>query len=153
TPFVERANDGYVVLSYTARGFHASCGSVASRDPDPTLADPTVCAERGWIHLADARFEGHDTQHLAGLLADEGLVIPDKIGVTGISYGGGQSMLLAALKDRVMLPDGTLVPWRSPGGQDMRIAAAAPIIGWSDLAYALVPSGRTLDYRVQNRYG
>jgi len=153
SPFVDRANDGYVVLSYTARGFHASCGSVASRDPDPTLADPTVCAERGWIHLADARFEGRDTQYLAGLLADEGLVIPDRIGVTGVSYGGGQSMILAALRNRVMMPDGTLVPWQSSGGLDMAIAAAGPLIPWSDLAYSLVPNGRTLDYRTANPYG
>lgn len=35
----------------------------------------------------------------------------------------------------------------------MRIAAAAPKIGWSDLAYALVPTGRTLDFRARNPYG
>jgi len=33
----------------------------------------------------------------------------------------------------------------------MEIAAAAPRIGWSDLAYALVPTGRTLDYRSRAR--
>ena len=70
-----------------------------------------------------------------------------RIGVTGASYGGGQSLMLATLRDRTMLPDGRLVPWRSPEGKPMRIAAAAPKIGWSDLAYALVPTGRTLDYR------
>ena len=35
----------------------------------------------------------------------------------------------------------------------MEVAAAAPRIGWSDLAYALVPTGRTLDYRSRNPYG
>jgi len=30
----------------------------------------------------------------------------------------------------------------------MRIAAAAPVIPWSDLVYSLVPNGRTLDYTV-----
>src|SRR5262245_14935649 len=118
-PQVARAKAGYVVVSYTARGFGQSCGSAASRAPDPTLADPDVCAKRGWIRLADARYEAHDTQHLAGLLADEGLVLPTKIGITGASYGGGQSMILAALKNRVMLEDGTLVPWKSPNGLDM----------------------------------
>ncbi len=152
-PFVQEALDGYVVLSYSARGFHESCGFPPSRLPDPTLSNPNVCNERGWIHLADARYEGRDTQYLAGLLADEGLVLPDKIGVTGSSYGGGQSMILAALKNRVMLPNGTLVPWKSPGGLDMQIAAAAPIIPWSDLAYALTPNGRTLDYLSLNPYG
>jgi len=153
TPFVDRALAGYVVVSYTARGFGQSCGSPASRTSDATLTDPDVCVKRGWIRLADARYEAHDTQHLAGLLADEGLVSPDRVGVTGASYGGGQSLILAALHDRVMLPDGTLVPWKSPGGLDMTIAAAAPLIPWSDLAQALTPNGRTLDYRVDNPYG
>jgi predicted acyl esterase len=153
TPFVARAQAGYVVVSYTARGFGQSCGAPASRAPDPTLHDPDVCAKRGWIRLADARYEAHDTQYLAGLLADEGLVIPDRVGVTGESYGGGQSMTLGALHDRVMMPDGTLVPWTSPGGLPMSIAAAAPLIPWSDLAQALTPNGRTIDYRTDNPYG
>ena len=29
----------------------------------------------------------------------------------------------------------------------MEIAAAAPVIPWSDLVYSLTPNGRTLDYR------
>jgi predicted acyl esterase len=153
TPFVARAQAGYVVVSYTARGFGQSCGAPASRAPDPTLTDRDVCVKRGWIRLADARYEAHDTQHLAGLLADEGLVIPDRVGVTGASYGGGQSMTLGALHDRVMMPDGTLVQWTSPGGLPMSIAAAAPLIPWSDLAQALTPNGRTIDYRVENPYG
>lgn len=151
--FADRARDGYAVLSYSARGFHGSCGSAASRASDATLAEPDVCAERGWTHLADARYEARDTQYLVGLLVDEGLVDPTRIGVTGTSYGGGQSLILAALNDRTMLPDGRLVPWTSPGGVRLRIAAAAPIVPWSDLAAALAPNGRTLDYRVDNAYG
>jgi hypothetical protein len=147
-----RANAGYVVLSYTARGFHNSCGAPAARATDPTLTDPDACTTRGWIRLGDARYEIRDTQYLAGLLADAGLVIPDKVGVTGISYGGGQSMLLAALRNRIMLPDGTLAPWTSPLGTPMEIAAAAPVIPWSDLAEALTPAGRTLDYLDENPY-
>jgi hypothetical protein len=130
---------GYAVLAFTARGFGDSCGSATSR-----AADPAGCA-RGWIRLDDARYEARDVQHLAGLLADEGIVDPRRIGVTGISYGGGVSLELAALRDRIMRPDGTLAPWRSPGGTPMRIAGAAPEIPWSDLAYALEPNGRTLD--------
>jgi dienelactone hydrolase len=150
---VARAQDGYVVLSYTARGFQQSCGFPASRTPDPSLSNPNVCNERGWVHLSDMRYEARDTQHLAGLLADEGLVIPDKVGVTGVSYGGGQSAILGMLNDRVALPDGTLVPWVSPGGKPMRIAAAAPMIPWTDLGQALTPTGRGLDYLVDNPYG
>lgn len=152
-PFTEEALDGYAVLSYAPRGFQLSCGTPLARVPDPTLANPTACIERGWIRIADVRYEVRDTQYLAGRLADEGLVIPDRIGARGESYGGAQSMMLAALRDRTMLPDGTLVPWTSPGGRPMRLAAAAPIIPWSDLAYALVPTGRTLDYQVLNPYG
>src|SRR5512138_526572 len=85
-PYVAWAQAGYVVLSYTARGFHGSCGKAESRMPDPSLSNPNVCAERGWIRLADARYEAHDTQQLAGLLADEGLVAPTKVGITGASY-------------------------------------------------------------------
>jgi cephalosporin-C deacetylase-like acetyl esterase len=48
-PLMARANAGYAVLSYTARGFHTSCGSEAFRVPDPSLTNPNVCTERGWI--------------------------------------------------------------------------------------------------------
>ena len=140
------AQDGYAVLTYTARGFGNSCGNLGSR-----LADPVGCAE-GWIHLADVRYEVRDTQFLAGKLEQEGLALPD-IGVTGVSYGGGQSMMLATLKDRVMLPNGSLTAWQSPDGTPMSVAAAAPIIPWSDLAEALMPNGRKLDYQANPSYG
>jgi hypothetical protein len=45
-----------------------------------------------------------------------------------------------------MLPDGRLVRWRSPAGTPLRIAAAAPVIPWTDLIYAIAPNGRTLSY-------
>ena len=35
----------------------------------------------------------------------------------------------------------------------MSLAAAVPNIPWTDLAYSLVPNGRTLDYTVDNDYG
>ena len=44
------------------------------------------------------------------------------------------------------MPDCSLVPWTSPGGKPMQIAAAAPNIPWTDLAYSLAPNGSTLDY-------
>ena len=55
-------------------------------------------------------------------------------------------MALAALRDRTMLPDGSLVPWKSPAGTPMALAAAVPQWPWTDLAYSLMPNGRTLDY-------
>ena len=72
-------------------------------------------APSGYIHLADVRYEVRDTQELIGRLVDDGAADPARIGVTGDSYGGGQTLMLAALSDRVMLPDGRLVPWRCPG--------------------------------------
>jgi len=136
------AESAYAVLELTARGFGDSCGSAASR-----AADPQGCAH-GFIHLDDDRYEVRDVQYVIGLLVDRGLVNPGKIGVTGESYGGGLSMALATLKNRVMLPSGKLIPWRSPRGRPLSIAAAAPMIPWTDLAYSLVPNGRTLDYRI-----
>ena len=56
------------------------------------------------------------------------------------------SMALGALKDRMVMPDYSLVPWESPDGKPMQIAAAAPNIPWTDLAYSLAPNGSTLDY-------
>ncbi|HEX6695481.1 MAG TPA: CocE/NonD family hydrolase [Solirubrobacteraceae bacterium] len=138
-PWAER---GYAVLAFSARGFGESCGSAASR-----LADPVGCAQ-GWVRLDDVRYEARDIQQLAGLLADAGVVDGQKVGVTGGSYGGGVSLDLAVLRDRVVLPDGSLRAWTSPAGRPMRIAAAVPWIPWSDLAYALAPNGRTLDYEV-----
>jgi hypothetical protein len=143
-PF-RKAREGYVVMDYSARGQGFSCGVVVSRTPGD--------CDEGWVHLIDARYEIRDTQFLSGLLVDDGFVKPQRIGVTGDSYGGGQSLLLATLKDRMVMPNGSFAPFESPGGTPMKIAAAAPRIGWSDLAYALVPTGRKLDYRSSNPYG
>jgi predicted acyl esterase len=131
---------GYAVMSMTTRGFRESCGSPASR-----TAAGAAC-DNGYVRLMDTRFEVRDYQYLAGLLADDDLIDPQKIGAVGGSYGGGLSMALAALKNRVMMPDGSLAPWMSTGGDPMQVAAAVPSIPWTDLTYSLVPNGRTLDY-------
>lgn len=150
-PWAER---GYTVLTFTFRGFGESCGARAQA----RLTQAAACAQ-GYIRLMDTRYEVRDAQYLAGLLADQetapgvGLIDPQRIGVTGVSYGGGASMALAALRDRVMRLDGSYMPWRSPQGKPLRIAAAAPEIPWSDLAYSLVPNGRTLDYVADAQYG
>jgi X-Pro dipeptidyl-peptidase (S15 family) len=138
---------GYAVFSMTDRGFHESCGSDAS-----ITAGGSAC-DNGYIHLMDDRYEVRDAQFFAGELADEGVVDGQKIGATGGSYGGGLSLQLASLKDRVMMPDGSLVPWTSPSdGLPMRIAGATPNIPWSDLAYSLTPNGGKLDYVADPAY-
>ncbi len=132
---------GYAVLNYTARGWGDSCG--AASPPDHSGA----CA-KGYIHLADSRFEARDTQYLLGKLADQGITKPHEIGVTGVSYGGGQSMELAFLRDHIRLPNGNLVPWLSPQGKHLSIEAAFPRWPWSDIVDALLPNGRFLDTQV-----
>jgi predicted acyl esterase len=134
------AQHGFAVLNYSARGWGRSCGTQESR------TEPG-CKE-GWIRLADQRYEARDTQYLLGLLADEKLAKSKSIGVTGISYGGGQSIELAYLKNRVRLPDGEFEAWKSPAGRPMEVKAAFPRWPWSDLIDALQPNGRFLDGEV-----
>ena len=135
------AHRGYAVVNYTARGFGNSCGGGNN-------GDHSGACGAGYIRLADSRYEARDTQYLLGLLADEGVTKARDIGVTGISYGGGQSMELAFLADKIRKPNGKLAPWRSPDGKKMKIAAAYPRWPWSDLVSALIPNGRTLDTEV-----
>jgi hypothetical protein len=133
---------GYAVFSITDRGWGSSCGKPSS--PANTLKPPPC--EHGYIHLLSRRYEVRDVQTLLGKLADEGVINPQQIGATGGSYGGGMSLELGSLKDRVELPTGELIPWESPGGKPMKIAATAPEFPWSDIAQALQPNGSTLDY-------
>ncbi len=131
------ARMGYAVLMYTARGFGDSCGTPASRRATPGC-------DNGFVRLADQRYEVRDTQYLAGLLVDEGLARPD-IAVTGVSYGAGQALELAMLKNRVREPDGALVPWTSPRRHvPMAVAAVYAEWPWDDLVTALVPNGHLL---------
>ena len=138
------ASEGYAVVNLSNRGFGRSCGVPDSRSSPQ--------CDRGWAHvISDQRWELRDVQHLLGLLADEGVTDPARIGVTGTSMGGGATMQLAFLRDRVRMTDGSLVPWTSPGGKPMAIGAAHPRWGYSDLAYSLLPNGRAFDYRVPKR--
>ncbi|KAB2855072.1 MAG: hypothetical protein F9K43_28800, partial [Bauldia sp.] len=142
--FAER---GYAVFSMTTRGFRESCGSTEAR-----TAGGAACDD-GYVRLMDTRFEVRDAQHFAGRLADEERIDPQRVGALGGSYGGGLSMALGALRDRVMLPDGSYAPWESPvDGDPMRIAGATPNIPWTDLVNSLVPNGGTLDYVADSPY-
>ncbi len=139
---------GYAVFSITDRGWGASCGSPSK--PANTLKAPPC--ERGYIHLMSRKYEVRDVQTLLGKLADEGVINPQQIGATGGSYGGGMSLQLGSLKDRVELQNGELVPWESPGGKPMKIAATAPEFPWTDIATALQPNGSSLDYVADDPY-
>jgi predicted acyl esterase len=111
---------GYVVLNYTARGF------VNGENRGST----------GETQLNSRMYEVNDFQHLAGQLADDPFfnVDPDRVVATGGSYGAGFSWM--AYTDPT---------WRSPAGKDMRLVAAAPKYGWTDLVYALIPNGHHFD--------
>ncbi|HNA44922.1 MAG TPA: acetylxylan esterase [Solirubrobacterales bacterium] len=148
-PFAQMAHytdKGYAAFTMSDRGMAESCGSVAS-----VAADPDGC-DGQYIHMLDDRYEVRDAQYFAGELVDEGWVDPARIAATGGSYGGGMSMALAALKDRTMLPNGFLVPWKSPAGTPISLAVATPLVPWTDLAYSLSPNGRVLDYLRENPY-
>jgi predicted acyl esterase len=106
---------GYVVVTYTARGFRGPTGG-----------------STGQTQLDSRRYEINDFQHLVGQIADDPFfgVDPQRIVPTGGSYGGGFAWL--ALTDPV---------WQSPGGKSMKLAVSAPRYGWTDLLYSLVPNG------------
>lgn len=115
---------GYAVVTYTVRGFGASCG-LGDRRP--------VCVE-GYTHLIERDFEIRDAQHLLSVLVDSGIADPDRLLSTGASQGGGTSWLL-----------GTSIPWVTPIGATLQLAAAVPQEGWTDLLDSLAPNGRATD--------
>ena len=127
------AKAGYAVVTPTARGFGDSCGRPESR---------TQGCEGGFTRLGDLRYEIRDIQTLAGILVDQGIAKPNAIASTGISYGGGMSMMLAYLKDRVRLPDGSFAPWTSPNGTPINLIAAWPRWLWSNGESILLRNGR-----------
>jgi hypothetical protein len=129
------AEHGYAVVNYSARGFGHSCGGGGT-------GDHSGACGQGYIRLADTRYEARDTQFLLGELADAGIANPAQLGVTGISYGGGQSMELAFLRNRIRMQNGSFAPWTSPKGTPLAIRAAWPRWPWSDLVDALTPNGR-----------
>ncbi|MGH2838617.1 MAG: S15 peptidase family protein [Thermoleophilaceae bacterium] len=109
---------GYVALTYTSRGFVNAGGRGST----------------GEAQFGHRAYEVNDLQYLAGLLAEDPFfgVNPQRIVVSGASYGGGVAWLA--------MTDAT---WRSPRKRiDMRLAAAAPKYGWTDLTHSLVPNGQ-----------
>ncbi|HEX7660383.1 MAG TPA: alpha/beta fold hydrolase [Pseudonocardiaceae bacterium] len=101
------ARDGFVVLAYSARGFGRSSGQIALNSPD---------------------YEVADASQLIDWLAARPEVVKDstgdpRVGVTGGSYGGALSLMVAGL--------------------DHRVDAIAPVITYNDLSQALVPNNAT----------
>lgn len=130
------ASRGYVVVNYTARGF-------ASNGP----AGPDRAGSTGQTQIDSRRFEINDFQSLAcQIYANQAAwndatgqdirINPAAVVVTGGSYGGGFAWM--ALTDPVW----TCNAQTGAAGQVMKLAAAAPRYGWTDLLYSLVPTGR-----------
>ncbi|WP_298798918.1 alpha/beta fold hydrolase [uncultured Pseudonocardia sp.] len=94
---------GFVVLTWSARGFGRSGGQIALDSPDYEVADAS--------RLVDWLARRPEVQQ-------DGPGDP-RVGVTGGSYGGALSLLLA--------------------GYDKRVDAIAPVITWNDLNQALFP--------------
>ncbi len=134
------AQHGYAVVNYSSRGWGNSCGTLESRT-EPECKD-------GWIRLADQRYEVRDSQTLLGRLVDEHIAKPGALAATGISYGGGQSIELAILKNRIRLGDGEFAPWLSASGKTLSIKAVYPRWPWSDLLDSLLPNGHFLDTQI-----
>ncbi|WP_159940807.1 CocE/NonD family hydrolase [Nocardiopsis sp. FR6] len=93
---------GYQVVAYTSRGFWDSGGGIGVAGPEDRADASAVI---GWA--------------LANTDAD-----PERVGMAGISYGGGISLLTAA--------------------EDDRVRAVASLSGWADLEASLYPN-RTVD--------
>ncbi|ANW17412.1 alpha/beta fold hydrolase [Streptomyces clavuligerus] len=91
---------GYVVVSYNSRGFWQSGGEIEVAGP-PDVADASRVIDWALAHTP----------------AD-----PARVGMAGVSYGAGISLLAAA--------------------EDPRIKAVAALSGWADLAGSIY-SGRT----------
>ena len=114
------AQQGYVVLAYTARGFGAS---------------------GGLVHLDAPGFEVADARRMIDLLAGRREVLQDgqgdpRVGVAGGSYGGALTLLLAGYDRRVdaIAPQITwndlgqaLFPQFAVDGEQQSPAAVAPV--------------------------
>ncbi|MGH2789773.1 MAG: CocE/NonD family hydrolase C-terminal non-catalytic domain-containing protein [Actinomycetota bacterium] len=144
---------GFAVLDYTARGYHGTDAICLDEDtPSATVKDVPPEVYEGYgpslacrTQLASRRYEVKDAQYLASRLVDgslvSGVTAKPGIGVFGQSYGGGQTWMLT--RDN---------RWKSPAGKRVRVKAAVPVIGWSDLLDALVPNGRAGDTKfLKNR--
>ncbi len=145
------ANHGFYVLTYTARGF-TDQGTNRPDQPktpagtDPSCHPPTVpsgssaagsdCAPSGTIRVKNKEVEIRDSQYLAALTAASFRdVDPNRVAVSGGSYGGGESWLQAAD------PQWTFPHSVNPALPVLQLQVAVPKYGWTDLAYSLLPNG------------
>src|SRR5664279_2733442 len=100
------ARDGFVALAYSARGFGASTGQIALDSLDYEVPDARAVVD--WLaQQPEVQLDGPGDP---------------RVGVTGGSYGGALSLMLA--------------------GTDPRVDAAVPLITWNNLEQALFPNAQ-----------
>ena len=135
------ARHGYYVINYTARGFDTpgptgDQAPYAPTTPNGSSSLRETGSNNGTIQLKTREGEIRDTQYLAALAAKAFPNIdPNKVAVSGNSYGAGESWVQASQPD-----------WTFPHEQDsslpvLRLQAAIPKWGWTDLGYGLAPNG------------
>jgi ABC-2 type transport system ATP-binding protein len=104
----ELAQRGFVALAYSARGFGRSEGQIGLNSISYEVADASKIVD--WLgEQPEVTKDGADDP---------------RVGVTGGSYGGSLSLLLA--------------------GTDKRVDALAPTITYNDLSQALLPNSATV---------
>ncbi len=103
------ARAGFVVLAYSARGFGRSTGQIGLDSLDYEIPDGRAVVD--WLaQQPEVQQDGPNDP---------------RVGVTGGSYGGALSLMLA--------------------GTDPRVDAAVPLITWNNLEQALFPNMQTTE--------
>jgi dienelactone hydrolase len=134
------ARHGYYVLAYTARGFRTKDGTGYEPKTPPDACASACAAPLGQstIRVKNKNVEIRDTQWLAANVAAAFPgVDPQRVAVTGGSYGGGESWLQAAEP-----------VWSFPQDHQgdktlpvLQLQVAVPKYPWTDLSYSLAPNG------------
>jgi hypothetical protein len=124
---------GYVVLTYTARGFVDGNGNGSTGQ---TQLDSRAYEINDYQSLA-CQLYGAASQFSA-VTGQDIRINPHRVVTTGGSYGGGFSWM--ALTD----PRWRCTNDTGAGGTNMSLVATAPKYGWTDLVYSLVPTGTHL---------
>lgn len=111
--------EGIALVRHSTRGFGNSFGDNQLADEDFEIRDVQ--------NIVRSVVEGSAFAALPPALFDR-----KKVAITGVSYGGGHSLLLAQSKMRSWpcLPD------------TCELVTAVPIVPWTDLVYSLIPNGR-----------
>lgn len=144
------ASRGYLVVNFTSRGIMGSCGAVLGDVVEGNGLGTFYCPGDDYLHFADTRYEIRDAQYLVGRLVDQGLAEPG-FAVTGESYGAGQTLEHSVLRNKTVLPNGRVVPLRSPKGVPLEVKAAVATAAWSDFVPAALNNGRQLDTVLDSR--